>query len=75
MPNRFRSLIPSSLLELLARKSATSIEDGSRGPAAGCLARPLVDCREFEHCPDCTPVEQCLRAAQGLAGHPLMGDH
>ncbi len=75
MPNRFRSPIPSSLLELLARKSSTSIEDGSQGPAADCLARPFIDCREFEHCARCTPVEQCLRVAQGLAGHPLMGDY
>ena len=73
MPKRFRSPIPSSLIDLLARKPSN--EGGSRGPTADCLARPLVECKEFEHCPDCTPVEQCLRAAQGLAGHPMMGDH
>lgn len=40
-----------------------------------CLTRKYVDCREFDHCANCTPVEQVLRIAQGLAGHPLMGDH
>ncbi len=67
------SKILRSLLELAARRPLDRGAD--RGPAKGCLTRPLVPCNEFEHCPECTPVEQCLRIAQGLAGHPLMGDH
>lgn len=69
------SRIPRSLLELIERRPLGSGASPRHSLAKDCLARALVECSEFEHCPECTHVEQCLRIARGLAGHPLMGDH